>query len=68
MDGPFSILEFPERTDRDVACVDGAFGMVYLEKDREVRLCTEAFDRLRAVALSPAASIQLIERVADELL
>jgi transcriptional regulator with XRE-family HTH domain len=68
MDGAFSILEFPERTDRDVACIDGAFGMVYLEKDREVRLCTEAFDRLRAVALSPAASIQLIERVADELL
>jgi len=67
MDGPFSILEFPERTDRDVACIDGSFGMVYLEKDREVRACTEAFDRLRATALSPLASMQLIERVAEEL-
>jgi transcriptional regulator with XRE-family HTH domain len=67
MDGPFSILEFPERTDRDVACIDGTFGMVYLEKDREVRICSEAFDRLRAAALSPTASIQLIEGVAEEL-
>jgi len=68
MDGAFSILEFPERTDHDVAFIDGGFfGMVYLEKDREVRLFTEAFDRLRAAALSPAASIELIETVADGL-
>jgi transcriptional regulator with XRE-family HTH domain len=67
MDGAFSILEFPERTDRDVACIDGTFGMVYLEKDREVRLCTEAFDRLRAAALSPAASAERIERLAGGL-
>jgi transcriptional regulator with XRE-family HTH domain len=68
MDGPFSVLEFPERTDRDVAYIDaGAFGMVYLEKDKEVRLCSEAFDRLRAAALSPAASIQLIRDVAEKL-
>jgi transcriptional regulator with XRE-family HTH domain len=64
MDGAFSILEFPERTDRDVACKDGGyFGIVYLEKDREVRLFSEAFDRLRAAAYSPVASIQLIETV-----
>jgi transcriptional regulator with XRE-family HTH domain len=68
MDGPFSILEFPERTDHDVACKDGGyFGIVYLEKDREVRLFTEAFDRLRAAAMSPAASTQLIESVAGGL-
>ncbi len=49
MDGVFSILEFPDRTDRAVACKDGGyFGIVYLEKDREVRVFTEAFDRLRA--------------------
>jgi transcriptional regulator with XRE-family HTH domain len=68
MDGVFSILEFPDRTDRAVACKDGGyFGIVYLEKDREVRVFTEAFDRLRAAALSPAASIHVIERVAEEL-
>ena len=68
MDGAFSILEFPERTDRDVACKDGGyFGIVYLEKDREVRLFTEAFDLLRAASLSPAASVQLLESVAGGL-
>jgi transcriptional regulator with XRE-family HTH domain len=68
MDGAFSILEFPERTDRDVACKDGGyFGIVYLEKDREVRLFTEAFDRLRATAHSPAESIQLIDTVLGKL-
>ena len=41
--------------------------MIYLEKDREVRACAEAFDQMRATALSPAASVELIQRVAREL-
>jgi transcriptional regulator with XRE-family HTH domain len=65
--GPFSILEFPERTDTDVAYTECLGGMIYLEKDREVRTLAEAFDRMRASALSPAASVELIERVAEEL-
>jgi transcriptional regulator with XRE-family HTH domain len=64
--GPFSILEFPERTDSDVAYTESVGGMIYLEKDREVRACAEAFDRMRAAALSPAASVELIQRVAEE--
>ena len=64
--GPFSILEFPERTDSDVAYTESVGGMIYLEKDREVRACAEAFDRMRAAALSPAASVELIQRVARE--
>ena len=64
--GPFSILEFPERTDSDVAYTESVGGMIYLEKDREVRACAEAFDRMRATALSPAASVELIQRVAGE--
>jgi transcriptional regulator with XRE-family HTH domain len=67
MDGAFSILEFPERTDRDVAVADGVGGTAFLEKDRDVRTWAEAFDRLRAAALSPAASIQLIQKVIAEL-
>ncbi len=65
--GPFAILEFPERTDSDVAYTESLGGMIYLEKDREVRACAEAFDRMRAVALSPAASVELIQRVAAEI-
>ena len=36
--GPFAILEFPDRTDSDVAYVESVGGMIYLEKDREVRV------------------------------
>jgi transcriptional regulator with XRE-family HTH domain len=65
--GPFSILEFPERSDEDVAYTESVGGMIYMEKDREVRLCAEAFDRMRATALSPAASVELIQHVSREL-
>lgn len=65
--GPFSILEFPNRTDSEVAYVESVAGYIYLEKDREVRLRVEAFDRLRAAALAPGASLELIARLAHEL-
>ena len=65
--GPFAILEFPERTDSDVAYTESVGGMIYLEKDREVRACVEAFDRMRAAALSPVASVDLIQQVSREL-
>jgi transcriptional regulator with XRE-family HTH domain len=65
--GPFTILEFPERGDPDVVYFDSWGGPVYLEKDKEVRTCTEAFDRLRAAALSPVDSASLAEQVAREL-
>jgi transcriptional regulator with XRE-family HTH domain len=65
--GAFSILEFPTRTDSEVAYVESVAGILYLEKDREVRARAEAFDRLRAAALAPAASTELIEQVASEL-
>jgi transcriptional regulator with XRE-family HTH domain len=65
--GPFSILQFPERGDSEVAYTESVGGMIYLEKEREVRACAEAFDRMRAAALSPAASIELIQQVQEEL-
>jgi transcriptional regulator with XRE-family HTH domain len=65
--GPFSILEFPERSDTEVAYVESVAGFTYLEREKEVRVRIEAFDRLRAAALSPAASAGLITRVARGL-
>ena len=65
--GPFSILEFPNRTDSEVAYVESVAGIIYLEKDREVRARAEAFDRLRAAALAPGASADLIAQVAHQL-
>ena len=66
--GPFSILEFPERGDSEVAYTESVGGMIYLEKERDVRACAEAFDRMRAAALSPAASIELIQQIHEELI
>ena len=65
--GAFSILEFPEPDDADVVYTDSVGGMIYLEKDREVRACAEVFDRMRAAALSPAVSVELIQNVLREL-
>lgn len=65
--GPFSILEFPERSDSEVAYVESGAGIIYLEKDKDVRARAGAFDRLRAAALSPSASADLISQVTREL-
>ena len=65
--GPFCILEFPERTDPDVVYTEGVAGHAYLERDSDVRACAEAFDLLRAAALSPADSAEMIGRVAGEI-
>jgi len=65
--GPFTILEFPNRSDSQVSYVESVAGNIYLEKDREMRLRAEAFDRLIAAALAPGASADMIAQVADEL-
>lgn len=65
--GPFCILQFPERTDPDVVYAEGVAGHVYLEKEAEVRACAEAFDLLRADALSPPDTAEVIATVRDEI-
>jgi transcriptional regulator with XRE-family HTH domain len=65
--GPFSILEFPDRTDSRIAHVESVGGFIYMEKEREVRTCSDAFDRLRAAALAPGASADLITGVMKNL-
>jgi len=67
LDGGFTIIEFPERSDSEVVYVESSVGALYLEKDRDVRIRAEVFDRLRASALSPGASLDLISRAAREL-
>ncbi len=66
--GPFAILEFPERDDDDVVHFDSWGGPIYLEKDKDVRDCAEAFDRLRAAALSPSDSADMASKLAAELM
>jgi transcriptional regulator with XRE-family HTH domain len=66
-DGPFSIVEFHDRSDSEVVYVESTAGPIYLEKDREVRASAEVFDRLRAAALPPEASLDLVSKAAREL-
>jgi transcriptional regulator with XRE-family HTH domain len=66
-DGPFSIVEFHDRSDSEVVYVESAAGPIYLEKDRDVRASAEVFDRLRAAALPPEASLDVISKAAREL-
>ena len=67
LNGPFCILEFPERSDQDVVYTEGVAGHAYLERDAEVRFCAEVFDLLRAAALSPADTAKFIERKTGDI-
>lgn len=60
LSGPFCIVQFPERSDPDVVYTEGVAGHAFLEKEADIRACAEAFDLLRAAALSPAATAAAI--------
>jgi transcriptional regulator with XRE-family HTH domain len=67
LNGPFAIVEFPERFDPDVVYSEGISGHAYLERERDVRMCAETFDLLRAAALSPAESTEIIKGLASNV-
>lgn len=67
LNGPFCLLKFPERYDSDVVYTEGVAGQTYLERDKDVRACAEGFDLLRAAALSPADSTNLISTLASQV-
>jgi transcriptional regulator with XRE-family HTH domain len=67
LNGPFTIIEFPERFDPDVVYTEGVAGQAYLEREKDVRARAEAFDLLRAAALSPADTTDLIISLAREV-
>jgi transcriptional regulator with XRE-family HTH domain len=67
LNGPFAIIEFPDRFDPDVVYTEGVAGQAYLEREKDVRARAEAFDLLRAAALSPADSTELIMKMAREI-
>jgi hypothetical protein len=64
--GTFTILGFPAPEDPDLVYRDGITDAVYLEGEHHVREYTKAFDGLRAAALSPQRSTQLIKSVLKE--
>ena len=69
LNGPFTIIEFPERFDPDVVYSEGVGEQANFieEREREVRARAEAFDLLRATALPPADSAELIRALSTQI-
>jgi transcriptional regulator with XRE-family HTH domain len=66
MDGAFEILRFPDAADPDIVYVQYRRGSIYLEDPSDVQAYAELFDHLRARALGPDESRDLIEHLAGE--
>ncbi|GAA3220155.1 helix-turn-helix transcriptional regulator [Actinocorallia longicatena] len=66
VDGFFHILGFPEQADPSVVYLQFRRGSLYLEEPEDLIEYTEIYEHLRAVALSPDQSTELIERIAAE--
>jgi transcriptional regulator with XRE-family HTH domain len=64
---PFSILSFPEVYDPDVVYIETMTSSLWIEDDREVHRYSFAFDQMRAMALSPDESVELISKTVDRL-
>jgi transcriptional regulator with XRE-family HTH domain len=65
--GGFVLFGFPTPAFSDVVCIEHITGTHHMETTDEIRSYTLAFDSLRSLALSPAASLDLIRRVKNEL-
>lgn len=64
--GPFIVLGFPSATDVDVAYMETVGGNLWVDKPEEVQQYTTAFDHLRAVALSPDETRDMLDTVIRE--
>jgi transcriptional regulator with XRE-family HTH domain len=67
MAGSFVILQFGEPIAADVAYIETQAGDLFLETDTDVARFAAIFEHLRALALPPEVSVQLISSVAREL-
>ncbi|MEV4255361.1 helix-turn-helix transcriptional regulator [Spirillospora sp. NPDC049652] len=67
MTGAFVVMDFPDDAGASVAYLDGQAGDSFLDEDADVQRYNLLFDHLRALALSPRASAELITRVVKGL-
>ena len=65
--GPFTVLEFADPVDPTVVYLEHLTGSLFLEDEEEVRRYRAVFDHLRAEALGPGPSADLIARTAAGL-
>ncbi|MEW2544873.1 helix-turn-helix transcriptional regulator [Streptomyces sp. NPDC047002] len=66
MPGSFVLMDFPEAVDPSVVYIDSMAGDLFLEAEEDIRRYNQIFDYLRAQALSPGDSIDLIDKVLRE--
>ncbi|RZU50971.1 helix-turn-helix protein [Krasilnikovia cinnamomea] len=66
MDGTFAILDFPDDQDPAVVYAENATGGLFLEKSDELQKYGSIFDTIQATALTPEASTEMIEMLAEE--
>ena len=66
MIGSFSVVRFPSPDDPDIVYIEGATGDIFAEAEDAVWY-DEVFDHLRAAALSPLESRNMIDRLSGEL-
>ena len=65
--GAFIVLSFDGLGEPDIGYVEHPMGAVHIEKAEDVARGRLVFDRLRSLALDPAESAALIERVAVDM-
>ena len=65
--GPFIVLAFPGAADVDVAYMETIGGNLWVDKPEEVKKYTTAFDHLRAVALSPDDTRDMLNTAIKDL-
>ncbi|XVQ16149.1 DUF5753 domain-containing protein [Spirillospora sp. CA-255316] len=65
--GPFIVLGFPRNVDVDVAYMETIGGNLWVDKPEEVEQYTTAFDHLRAVALSPDDTRDMLNTAIKDL-
>ncbi|MEO3741925.1 helix-turn-helix transcriptional regulator [Plantactinospora sp. B5E13] len=61
MPGSFVVMDFPDAADPDLVYIDSMAGDLFLEREPDVRRYTVVFEHLRALALDPSSSLQMIE-------
>lgn len=58
--GPFGVLAFPGSDDNDLVYVEGHLGDVYLEKEHDVDVYEQMFDRLVDMSMTAERSVEFI--------
>ncbi|HCT80015.1 MAG TPA: transcriptional regulator [Micromonosporaceae bacterium] len=66
MDGTFAILDYAEADGSSIVYAEHATGGLFLDKERELKLYSDIFDRIQAKALGPEQTRERLASLADQ--